>query len=141
MRDEGTRAATRVKRPGTRAPAVVVLCTAGSRTEAERLATALVGERLAACVSLILPLRSVYRWRGRIERAREVLLVIKTRRALAARLITRVRALHSYEIPEVIALPIVAGSAPYLAWLTTETTQRRAALKSAAATRARRRRR
>jgi periplasmic divalent cation tolerance protein len=81
----------------------------------------LVEERLAACVNLIAPLTSIYRWRGAVERAREVLLVIKTRRTLVPRIAARVRALHSYEVPEVIALPVVAGARSYLAWLLGET--------------------
>jgi periplasmic divalent cation tolerance protein len=99
------------------APGAVVLVTAGSREEAEGIARALVAERLAACASLVAPVTSIYRWQGAVERAEEVLLLIKTRRALVARLEARVRALHSYEVPEVIALPIVAGARPYLAWL------------------------
>ncbi len=102
--------------------AVVVLSTAGSTEEAERIATALVAERLAACVNLVAPLTSIYRWQGAIERASEVLLVIKTRRALATKLVARLRALHSYDVPEAIVLPITAGSAPYLRWLGAETT-------------------
>lgn len=101
--------------------AVVVLSTAGSRDEAERLATALVDERLAACVNLVEPLTSIYRWQGKVERASEVLMVIKTRRARAARLVARLRALHSYDVPEAIVLPIVAGAAPYLRWVMAET--------------------
>jgi len=101
--------------------AAVVLTTAGSRAEAERVASVLVEERLAACVNLIAPLTSIYRWRGAVERAREVLLVIKTRRTLVPRIAARVRALHSYEVPEVIALPVVAGARSYLAWLLGET--------------------
>jgi periplasmic divalent cation tolerance protein len=101
--------------------AVVVLSTAGSRDEAERIATALVDERLAACVNLVGPITSTYRWQGAVERASEVLLVVKTRRALAAKLVTRLRALHSYDVPEAIVLPISAGSAPYLRWLGAET--------------------
>ncbi len=101
--------------------AVVVLSTAGSQEEAERIATALVGERLAACVNLVAPLTSIYRWRGAVERAAEVLLVIKTRRALVQRLIARVAELHSYDVPEAIVLPIEAGARPYLAWLLGET--------------------
>lgn len=101
--------------------AVVVLSTAGSQDEAERLATALVEERLAACVNLVAPLTSIYRWRGGVERATEVLLVIKTRRRLVSRLLARLEALHSYEVPEAIVLPIEAGTRAYLAWLMSET--------------------
>lgn len=105
--------------------AVVVLSTAGSRAEAERIATALVDERLAACVNVIAGLTSIYRWQGNIERAAEVLLVIKTRRASAPRLIARLGALHSYDVPEAIVLPIAAGSRPYLQWLLGETASTR----------------
>jgi len=100
---------------------VVVLATAGSPEEAERIATTLVEARLAACVNLVTPVTSIYRWQGAVERASEVLLVIKTRRTSTTRLVARLRALHSYELPEVIVLPIVAGSAPYLRWLVAET--------------------
>lgn len=100
--------------------AVVVLSTAGSREEAERIATALVGERLAACVNLVEQVTSIYRWQGEVERAAEVLMVIKTRRTRATALVARLRALHSYEVPEAIVLPIVAGAAPYLRWVTAE---------------------
>jgi periplasmic divalent cation tolerance protein len=101
--------------------AVIVLVTAGSRAEAERLASALVSERLAACVNVLPRVVSIYRWRGAVERASEVLLVIKTRRALVARVDRCVRTLHSYEVPEVLALPVAAGSRRYLAWLMAET--------------------
>jgi len=97
--------------------AVVVLSTAGSRDEAERIATALVEERLAACVNVVAPITSVYRWRGAVERAEEVLLVVKTRRQNAARVAARISALHSYELPEAIVLPIAGGSSEYLAWV------------------------
>ncbi len=106
--------------------AVVALSTAGSRGEAERIATALVDERLAACVNLVAPLTSIYRWQGAVERAEETLLVIKTRRALVPRLGARVQELHSYDVPELVVLPIVAGAASYLAWLLGETRPERA---------------
>ena len=104
-----------------RTAAAVILCTAGSRAEAERLADALVGERLAACVNLIGPITSVYRWRGAVERAEEILLVVKTRRMRAGAVAKRIRALHSYEVPEVIVLPIAGGAADYLAWIAAAT--------------------
>jgi periplasmic divalent cation tolerance protein len=103
---------------------VVALSTAGSREEAERIATALVDERLAACVNLVAPLTSIYRWKGAVEHAEEVLLVIKTRRAVVSRLTARLAALHSYDVPELIVLPIVAGATPYLDWLRAETDAR-----------------
>ena len=102
--------------------AVVILTTAGSDDEAGRLADALVGERLAACVNVVAPITSVYRWQGKIERGREVLLVVKTRAALVKRVTARIQALHSYDVPEVVVLPIAGGSAAYLKWLVGETT-------------------
>jgi periplasmic divalent cation tolerance protein len=96
---------------------VVVLVTAGSAEEARRLGRALVEERLAACVNVVGPVRSIYRWQGAVEEADECLLVVKARAADVGALEARVRALHSYEVPELIALPLRAGSAPYLAWL------------------------
>lgn len=100
---------------------VVVLSTAGSADEAERIATALVDERLAACVNLVPSVTSIYRWQGAVERATEVLLVMKTRRALAKRLVARLHELHSYDVPEAIVLPIDGGSRPYLDWVLGET--------------------
>lgn len=97
--------------------AVVVLVTAGDAEEAARLGRALVEARLAACANVIGPIRSIYRWQGTIEDAPEHLVVLKARAADMAALEARVRALHSYQVPEVLALPVRAGSAPYLAWL------------------------
>lgn len=99
------------------ADAIVVLITAPNREEAIRLADMLVGAHLAACVQLLPEMESVYRWEGKIEREPEILLLIKTTRARFDELEREVRALHSYETPEIVALPIVAGSEPYLRWL------------------------
>lgn len=96
---------------------IVVYVTAGSAEEAEQLAQTLVGERLAACVNRIKSVRSVYRWQGQVEQSDEELLIIKTRKSLFNKLEKRVRGLHSYSVPEVIALPVVAGSGDYLGWL------------------------
>jgi periplasmic divalent cation tolerance protein len=105
------------RRAGTRGY-VLVLVTCGSRREAGRIAQAVVTKRLAACVNVLdAPLRSIYRWRGKIERAREFLLLMKTSRKRLAALGAEIARLHSYDTPEFIALPIVAGSAKYLAWL------------------------
>ena len=98
--------------------AIVVLMTAGSREEATRLAEILVAARLAACVQIMPEMESVYRWQDNIEREAEILLLAKTTRANFEDLERAVRALHSYETPEIIALPIAAASAPYLQWLT-----------------------
>lgn len=97
--------------------ALVVLVTVGSESEAETIAGALLDERLAACVTIGGPIRSVYRWQGRIADDREWQLVIKTRAALFDALADRVRALHSYDVPEIIGLPVTAGSPRYLEWL------------------------
>ncbi len=99
----------------------VVLVTTGSEAEAETIATALLEERLAACVNILSPVRSLYRWQGKIADDREWLLVIKTRAERFAAVESRVRSLHSYEVPEVISLPLLAGSADYLDWIVTET--------------------
>ncbi|HKS27400.1 MAG TPA: divalent-cation tolerance protein CutA [Pyrinomonadaceae bacterium] len=96
---------------------VVVMMTAGSREEAVRLAEMLVGSRLAACVQILPEMESVYWWQDAVERAPEHLLLVKTTADNFARLEYEVRALHSYETPEIIALPVTASSAPYLEWL------------------------
>jgi periplasmic divalent cation tolerance protein len=96
----------------------MVLMTAGSREEAARLAEVLVGARLAACVQILPEIESVYHWQGKVERAPEVLLLAKTTLSNFNELESLVRSLHGYETPEIIALPITAGSAPYLEWLT-----------------------
>jgi periplasmic divalent cation tolerance protein len=96
---------------------VVVLITAGSREEAERVASALLESRLAACVNLLPGVTSLFWWEGKIERAEEVLLLVKTRRALIPPLLDQVRAVHSYDVFEAVALPVVAGSPAYLRWL------------------------
>jgi periplasmic divalent cation tolerance protein len=96
---------------------IVVFMTASSGEEATRLADLLVGANLAACVQILPEMESVYRWRGKIERQSEILLIAKTSVAKFADLEREVRALHGYETPEIIALPILAGSAPYLEWL------------------------
>lgn len=100
---------------------VVVLVTVGSRDEAKRIAEALVGERLAACVNVVGPIESIYRWKNRVQHDQELLLIIKTVRKRLTDLEARVRALHSYEVPEVIALPITSGSQAYLSWVRGQT--------------------
>jgi periplasmic divalent cation tolerance protein len=96
---------------------VLVLTTAGSEDQAEAIARALVERRLAACVNVIRGVCSVFRWKDAIEREQEELLVIKTTEAALPRLRDAIRELHSYEVPEVLAIPIVDGSPGYLAWL------------------------
>lgn len=96
---------------------IVVLMTAADGAEAGRLAEMLVKSDLVACVQILPQVESVYRWKGKIERQTEVLLIAKTLRSKFEELEMQVRALHSYETPEIVALPITAGSAPYLEWL------------------------
>ena len=101
---------------------IVVYVTAGSAEEADRLARSLVDERLAACVNRIKSVQSVYRWQGKIEQSEEELLIIKTSRDRFAALEKRVRELHSYSVPEVIALPVIEGSSNYLKWIKEQVT-------------------
>lgn len=101
--------------------AIVILVTTGSEAEAEIIAKAVVEEQLAACVNILSPMRSIYRWEGQVADDREWLLLIKTRAERFAAVETRVKALHSYQVPEVIALPILAGAEGYLRWLREET--------------------
>lgn len=96
----------------------VVLCTVPDRDHAGRIATALVEERLAACVNIVPGLVSVYRWQGAVHNDDELLLLIKTSADTYPRLETRIRALHPYELPEIISVPIQTGQADYLQWLT-----------------------
>lgn len=96
---------------------IVVYVTAASTEEADHLAQALVGEKLAACVNRVKSVQSVYRWQGQVEHSEEELLIIKTRKELFSALEKRVRELHSYSVPEIIAMPLIAGSAGYLEWL------------------------
>jgi periplasmic divalent cation tolerance protein len=103
--------------PPDPAEAIVVFMTATDGEEAGRLAELLVEKRLAACVQILPTMESVYRWQGHTERQREVLLLAKTTRAKFEDLEKEVRAAHSYETPEIVAVPITAGSPAYLQWL------------------------
>jgi len=96
---------------------IVVMITAGSRAEAESLAEMLVTRRLAACVQILPEVLSIYRWQGKVERNSEHLLYVKTTHARFAELEREVKAAHSYDTPEVIAVPVVAASEHYLKWL------------------------
>lgn len=96
---------------------IVVFITAANEDEAARIAHALVEARLAGCVNIIRNIRSIYSWKGKIEDEQEVLMIAKTRRELFDSLSSRIRELHSYTVPEIIALAIVSGSEDYLKWL------------------------
>ncbi len=100
---------------------VLVLSTAPDVVTGERIASALVEERLAACVNVVPGLASIYRWKGSVERASEVLCIVKTRRPLLVRLARRLAALHPYEVPEMLVVPVGGGARSYLAWLREET--------------------
>ena len=96
---------------------LVVLMTAGSRDEAEKIADALVVEMLAACVNVLPGVTSIYRWEGQLQRDQEWLLIAKSNTQVVDALVRRVRALHSYDLPEVVALPVVGGNEAYLRWV------------------------
>jgi periplasmic divalent cation tolerance protein len=107
-----------------------ILTTTGTEEQALSIARALVSERLAACVNIIGPVRSVYRWRDAIEDDREFLLLIKTRATLYMKVERRVRELHTYEVPEVLAMSLDRGSPPYIKWLLESTGAERATSES-----------
>ena len=102
---------------------IVVFSTCASPEEARRIAADLIGQRLAACVSVLPPIRSVYHWKDAIEDGEETLMMIKSSRPLFERLKAAIVRLHSYDVPEIIALPIVDGNASYLAWMDKELAQ------------------
>jgi len=96
---------------------MVVLITAGSEEEAHKIAELLVNEKKAAYVNIVPEVDSLFRWKGKIDSAHESLLLVKTRASLLSEIISLVKQIHSYEVPEIIALPIVGGSEEYLKWL------------------------
>ncbi|HEY3739514.1 MAG TPA: divalent-cation tolerance protein CutA [Bryobacteraceae bacterium] len=99
---------------------IVILSTCETEADARRIATHLVERRLAACVNIMPGATSVYRWKGSIEAAQECILIIKSRRDLMGNIEEEFRTIHPYEVPELIALPIAAGSEAYLNWLAAE---------------------
>ena len=95
----------------------VVLITAPGLPEARRISRMLVSERLAACVNIVRGIESLFRWKGKVDRAKEFLLIVKTRKSLVKRLGLAVKKIHSYSVCEVIALPVLAGNRDYLSWI------------------------
>jgi periplasmic divalent cation tolerance protein len=95
----------------------IVLVTCASITEARRIGRSVVEKKLAACANIMARVESIYRWKGKVERAREVLVVIKTTAKRLRQLESEVKRLHSYEVPEFVVLPIAAGSQEYLKWI------------------------
>jgi periplasmic divalent cation tolerance protein len=102
---------------------IVVLITAPNEDDAAKMANDLVASRLAACVNIIRNIRSIYRWQGKIEDEAEVLMLVKTKQEFFRDLEKRVKEIHPYTVPEIIALPVIEGSAEYLQWLGQETTK------------------
>jgi periplasmic divalent cation tolerance protein len=100
---------------------IAVLITTGSAEEGQSIARALVEERLAACVNILSPIHSVYRWEGKLQCDEETLLVVKTTSHRFEQLSLRVKQLHSYDTPEIVALPLVDGSSEYLDWVDAQT--------------------
>ena len=96
---------------------VVILITCANRREAKKIARDLVGQRLVACVNIVDKIKSIFWWQKRIDSASEVLLIAKSKRSLMSKIIRQVKSLHSYQVPEVIALPIVAGNKDYIDWI------------------------
>ena len=101
--------------------ALLVLCTCPDDVTASKIATALVAERLAACVNRVPGVHSLFRWQGAVDSQTEVLLLVKTTMAAWPALEARIRALHPYELPEVIGVPLTVGSGPYLQWISEST--------------------
>ena len=96
---------------------IVVFVTAKDLEEANKIAEGLVARKLVACANIIEGIRSVFWWEGKIDSAKEVLLILKSQEKLFAKIINTVKSLHSYKVPEIIALPIVAGNQDYLKWI------------------------
>ena len=96
----------------------VVLITSPDEQTAAKIANCLVEKRLAACINIIAPIRSIYKWEGKIEDDKEVLMIVKTRKDLFEELESSVKQMHPYSVPEIIGLPIIKGSSEYLNWIT-----------------------
>ena len=96
---------------------IIVFVTARNVREAQKIAAALVNGKLAACVNIINGVRSIFTWQGKVEKANEVLLILKSKKSCFPRIVAKVKALHSYDCPEVIALPIIGGNKDYLRWI------------------------
>lgn len=96
---------------------IIVFVTTKDVSEAQRIAAALVNGKLAACVNVINGVRSIFTWKGKVDKAKEALLIIKSRKSLFPKLVAKVKKLHSYDCPEVIAMPIIGGNRDYLNWV------------------------
>ena len=96
---------------------IIILITAKDKKEAEKIAQGLLNEKLIACANIINGVKSLFWWQGKIDSSKEVLLVLKTKRILFKKVTVKVKSLHSYQTPEIIALPIIDGSKDYLDWV------------------------
>ena len=96
---------------------IVVFITASDKKEAKNIASRLVKNKLAACVNIVEKLESLFWWQGKVSQAKETLLIVKSKKEKLAKIIKIVKLLHSYEVPEIIALPIIDGYKPYLNWI------------------------
>jgi periplasmic divalent cation tolerance protein len=100
---------------------IVIYITTGSISEAKKIGRILVEEKLVACTNIISPIHSIYSWQGKICDDKEALMVLKSKQKLFNQIVKRVEELHSYDVPEIIAIPIIEGSSKYLSWLNKET--------------------
>ncbi len=105
---------------GLEADKIIVLITAANEQEAEKISTLILDKRAAACCSTVSPVHSAFRWQGKLEGEDEILLICKTKRAALPALIELVKSVHSYDVPEIIALPVIGGNDDYLRWLDNE---------------------
>ena len=96
---------------------IVIFITAANKQEARRIASSLIKEKLAACVNIVEKVESLFWWQAKVDQAKEVLLIVKTKKKLLNKLIRLVKSLHSYTVPEIIALPIIGGNSDYLNWI------------------------
>ena len=96
---------------------IVIFVTASNKKEAQKIAVGLIKHKLAACVNIVDKVDSLFFWEAKVQKAKESLLVIKSKKEKLSRLIKLVKSLHSYKVPEIIALPIIAGDKPYLRWI------------------------
>jgi len=96
---------------------IIVLITAKDKKEADKIAKLLIKNKLAACVNIIRGLQSIYLWKGKVEQAKETLLIVKSRKDKFNKIVKSVKSVHSYEVPEIIALPVVCGFRSYLRWI------------------------
>jgi periplasmic divalent cation tolerance protein len=95
----------------------VIFITASGKKEADKIAKALLKHKLAACVNIIKSIESIFWWQGKVQKAKEVLLIVKSKKEKLAGIIRLVKSMHSYSVPEIISLPIIAGNKPYLDWV------------------------